>query len=41
VVKLYEIYEDEEFFYMVLEMMTGGEVPSIDIFKFLNSIKAL
>jgi calcium/calmodulin-dependent protein kinase I len=24
---LYEIYEDETFFYMVLEHMTGGEVP--------------
>ena len=23
---MYEIYEDETFFYMVLELMTGGEV---------------
>ena len=26
VVKLYEIYEDKKHFYMVLELMTGGEV---------------
>ena len=26
VVKLYEIYEDDDKFYMVLELMTGGEV---------------
>lgn len=26
VVKLYEIYEDDMYFYMVLEIMTGGEV---------------
>lgn len=26
VVKLFEIYEDDDFFYMVLELMTGGEV---------------
>lgn len=26
VVKLYEIYEDDKLFYMVLELMTGGEV---------------
>lgn len=27
VVKLFEIYEDDIYFYMVLELMTGGEVP--------------
>jgi calcium/calmodulin-dependent protein kinase I len=26
VVKLFEIYEDSKKFYMVLELMTGGEV---------------
>ena len=26
VVKLYEIFEDSKKFYMVLELMTGGEV---------------
>ena len=25
-VKLFEIYEDDDKFYMVLELMTGGEV---------------
>ncbi len=29
VVKLYEIFEDSKKFYMVLELMTGGEVTSI------------
>ncbi len=29
VVKLYEIFEDSKKFYMVLELMTGGEVISI------------
>jgi calcium/calmodulin-dependent protein kinase I len=29
VVKLYEIYEDDTYFYMVLELMTGGEVLQI------------
>ena len=24
--KLYEIYEDEDFIYLVLELMTGGEL---------------
>ncbi len=28
VVKLYEIFEDDDFFYMVLEFMSGGEVRS-------------
>jgi calcium/calmodulin-dependent protein kinase I len=26
IVKLYEIFEDEEFIYLVLELMTGGEL---------------
>ena len=26
IVKLFEIFEDDDFFYMVMEMLTGGEV---------------
>jgi serine/threonine protein kinase len=29
IVKLYDIYEDEENYYLVMELMTGGEVRSI------------
>ena len=33
--KLYEVFEDEKFFALVMELMTGGEVKSI---MYLNDI---
>jgi len=32
VVKLHEIFEENDKFYMVLELMTGGEVLFLDLF---------
>ena len=40
VVKLLEIFEDKENFYMVLELMTGGEVKDTQIiFNLLSYFK--
>lgn len=36
VVKLYEIFDDKECMYLVLELMTGGEVT----FKFLADLRS-
>ncbi len=29
IVKLYEVFEDEKYFYLVIELMTGGEVRKL------------
>lgn len=31
VVRLYEIFDEKDFFYLVLEIMTGGEVRKISL----------
>jgi len=31
IVKLYEIFEDDSYLYMILELMTGGEVNFISL----------
>ena len=36
--KLYEIYEDDTYFYMVLELMTGGEVTCALTLKLFERI---
>lgn len=36
IVKLFDIYEDEKYFFLVMELMRGGEVSS-----FLNNPKSM
>lgn len=39
--KLFEVFEDEQNFYMVLELMTGGEVVYLFIYNLIYYIKIL
>jgi calcium/calmodulin-dependent protein kinase I len=35
VVKLFEIFDEKDFMYLVLELMTGGEVTTAALYLFL------
>ncbi len=39
VVKLYEIFDEKDVMYLVLELMTGGEVFVLDIFDYTLALR--